>query len=336
MKVLVTGAAGFIGFWTSQKLLAHGHEVFGLDNLNDYYDVSLKEARLKILSKNSQFKFFKTDVAHTDALNQFFKENKPHRVIHLAAQAGVRYSIKNPYSYVESNLLGFLNILECCRHHQVESLVYASTSSVYGSHENMPFSESQSVDHPVSFYAATKASNELMAHSYSSMYGIPTTGLRFFTVYGPWGRPDMALFLFTQKILKAEPIDVFNKGEHFRDFTYVDDIVDGIYRVFESGAFEGNPNWDPNHPDPATSSAPYRVFNIGNGKPEPLLKYIEVIEKELGRKAQMNMLPMQKGDVPGTHASVERLQNQFGYQPKTSIEEGIKKFIAWYREYYRA
>ena len=301
MKILVTGAAGFIGSRASQVLLDRGDEVIGLDNLNDYYDVTLKEARLARLETQSGFSFAKIDLADRPAMEALFADNKIERVIHLAAQAGVRYSIENPHSYIDSNVVGTLNVLEGCRHHEIEHLVYASTSSVYGANTNMPFSVHQNVDHPLALYAATKKATELIAHSYSHLYRLPTTGLRFFTVYGPWGRPDMALFLFTKSILAGEPIDVFNYGNHRRDFTYVDDIVQGVVRSMDHVA-EPDPEWDSGNPDPSTSNAPYRIYNIGNNQPVELMKYIEVLEQCLGREAEKNMLPMQPGDVPDTYA----------------------------------
>jgi UDP-glucuronate 4-epimerase len=333
MKILVTGAAGFIGSHASQVLLDRGDEVIGLDNLNDYYDVTLKEARLARLETQSGFSFAKIDLADRPAMEALFADNKIERVIHLAAQAGVRYSIENPHSYVDSNIVGTLNILEGCRHHEIEHLVYASTSSVYGANTNMPFSVHQNVDHPLALYAATKKATELMAHSYSHLYRLPTTGLRFFTVYGPWGRPDMALFLFTKNILAGKPIDVFNYGNHRRDFTYVGDIVQGVVRSMDHVA-EPDPDWNSDDPDPATSSAPYRIYNIGNNEPVELMKYIEVLEQCLGREAEKNMLPMQLGDVPDTYADSQVLVDAVGYKPSTSVEEGIARFVDWYVDYY--
>jgi UDP-glucuronate 4-epimerase len=333
MKILVTGAAGFIGSHASQVLLDRGDEVIGLDNLNDYYDVTLKEARLARLETQSGFSFAKIDLADRPAMEALFADNKIERVIHLAAQAGVRYSIENPHSYVDSNVVGTLNILEGCRHHEIEHLVYASTSSVYGANTNMPFSVHQNVDHPLALYAATKKATELMAHSYSHLYRLPTTGLRFFTVYGPWGRPDMALFLFTKNILAGKPIDVFNYGNHRRDFTYVGDIVQGVVRSMDHVA-EPDPDWNSDDPDPATSSAPYRIYNIGNNQPVELMKYIEVLEQCLGREAEKNMLPMQPGDVPDTYADSQVLVDAVGYKPSTSVEEGIARFVDWYVDYY--
>jgi len=333
MKILVTGAAGFIGSHASQVLLDRGDEVIGLDNMNDYYDVTLKEARLARLEAQSGFSFAKIDLADRPAMEALFADNKIERVIHLAAQAGVRYSIENPHSYVDSNVVGTLNVLEGCRHHEIEHLVYASTSSVYGANTNMPFSVHQNVDHPLALYAATKKANELMAHSYSHLYRLPTTGLRFFTVYGPWGRPDMALFMFTKNILAGKPIDVFNYGNHRRDFTYVDDIVQGVVRSMDHVA-EPDPDWDSDDPDPATSNAPYRIYNIGNNQPVELMKYIEVLEQCLGRQAEKNMLPMQLGDVPDTYADSQVLVDAVGYKPETSVEEGVARFVDWYVDYY--
>jgi UDP-glucuronate 4-epimerase len=334
MKILVTGAAGFIGMTTSLRLLARGDEVVGLDNLNDYYSVQLKLDRLARLQALPGFRFVKLDVADREGIAALFAAEKFDRVIHLAAQAGVRYSIQNPHAYVDSNLVGFINILEGCRHAKVQHLTYASSSSVYGGNALMPFSEHHSVDHPVSLYAATKKANELMAHTYSHLYGLPTTGLRFFTVYGPWGRPDMALFLFTKAILEGRAIDVFNHGNMRRDFTYVDDIVEGVIRVSDRTATP-NPDYRAETPDPGTSNVPYRVFNIGNHDPVPLLDYIGAIEQALGAKAQKNLLPMQDGDVPATYADVEALDRWVGFTPKTSIQDGIRRFVAWYRDYYR-
>ena len=334
MKILVTGAAGFIGMTTSLRLLARGDEVVGLDNLNDYYEVSLKESRLARLTGHPGFRFVKLDVADRPGMEQLFATEKFDKVIHLAAQAGVRYSLKNPHAYVDSNLVGFINILEGCRHGKVGHLIYASSSSVYGGNTKMPFSEHDSVDHPVSLYAATKKANELMAHTYSHLYGLPTTGLRFFTVYGPWGRPDMALFLFTKAILEGRPIDVFNHGNMRRDFTYIDDIVEGVLRVMDRNA-AANPAYDPLSADPATSNVPYRVFNIGNHNPVPLLDFIGAIENALGRTAGKRLLPMQDGDVPATFADTGLLGDWAGFAPATPIQEGVSRFIAWYRDYYK-
>ncbi|GAC1331324.1 MAG: NAD-dependent epimerase [Steroidobacteraceae bacterium] len=333
MKLLVTGAAGFIGFHTARRLLERGEEVVGLDNLNAYYDPGLKVARLAILQRHAAFRFVKADVADRPAMEKLFQEEKFQRVVHLAAQAGVRYSITHPHLYVQSNVTGFLHVIEGCRHHGVEHLIYASTSSVYGANTRLPFSEQQNVDHPLTLYAATKKANELMAHSYSSLYGLPTTGLRFFTVYGPWGRPDMALFLFTKNILAGAPIDVFNGGRHQRDFTYVDDIVQGVLAAADRVAAP-NPNWDAAAPDPASSSAPYRIYNIGNQRPVALLRYIEVLEGCLGRSARQNLLPLQPGDLPDTWADVAALARDVGYRPGTDLETGVKHFVEWYLGYY--
>ena len=333
-KILVTGAAGFIGFHLSRRLLKDGDAVFGLDNLNDYYDVSLKQARLKLLQENEGFRFIRANLADRNELDSLFAKNGFEIVVNLAAQAGVRYSLKNPYAYLDSNLTGFLNILEGCRHHPVKHLVFASSSSVYGGNTRMPFSTRDNVDHPLSLYAATKKSNELMAHAYASLHRIPCTGLRFFTVYGPWGRPDMALFLFTRAILENRPIDVFNHGKMKRDFTYIDDIVEGVIRVLDRIP-EPDPAWRGDSPDPSSSFAPYRLYNIGNNRPVDLMEYITVLEDQLGRKADRNLLPMQAGDVPATCADVEDLTAAVGFRPATPIKEGIRRFVAWYREYYR-
>ena len=332
-RVLVTGAAGFIGMHVCQCLLARGNTVVGLDNLNDYYDVSLKEARLKHLKNNEKFFFVKIDLAARQAMEELFARERFDVVINLAAQAGVRYSLTNPHAYVEANLVGFLNILEGCRHHGVQHLVYASSSSVYGANTAMPFSVHDNVDHPLSLYAASKKANELMAHTYSHLYSLPTTGLRFFTVYGPWGRPDMALFLFTRAILAGQPIDVFNHGRMRRDFTYIDDIVEGVVRVVDRPA-QPNPAWSSDRPDPGTSAAPYRVYNIGNNRPVELLRLIEVLEAALGRKAEKNFLPIQPGDVPATFADVDDLVRDAGFKPETPIEVGVASFVEWYRGYY--
>ena len=334
MKVLVTGAAGFIGFHTSKLLLDRGDEVVGLDNLNEYYDVTLKHARLGILTPHARFKFVKLDLADRAGMAALFAAEKFDRVIHLGAQAGVRYSIEAPFAYIDSNLQGTMTVLEGCRHNGVQHLVYASTSSVYGANTTMPFSVHQSVDHPLSLYAATKKSNELMAHTYSSLYGLPVTGLRFFTVYGPFGRPDMALFLFTKAILAGKPIDVFNYGKHRRDFTYVGDIAEGVVRSMDRIA-PPNLQWDSAKPDPATSKAPYRIYNIGNQQPVELMRYIEVLEECLGRKAEKNLLPMQLGDVPDTWADVEDLVTDVGYRPSTPVEQGVRNFVDWYLAYYK-
>ena len=333
MKILLTGAAGFIGMTTCLRLLARGDEVVGLDNLNDYYEVTLKENRLKRLTSHANFRFVKMDVADRMGMEHLFATEKFDRVIHLAAQAGVRYSLENPHAYIDSNIVGFTNILEGCRHHKVQHLAYASSSSVYGGNTDMPFSEHQSVDHPVSLYAATKKANELMAHTYSHLYGLPTTGLRFFTVYGPWGRPDMALFLFTKAILEGQPIKVFNHGNMLRDFTFVDDIVEGVIRVIDRIA-EPNPDYSSKTPDPATSNAPYRVFNIGNHNPVKLMDFITAIEDALGMKAEKILMPLQDGDVPQTYADVEALKDWVGFVPATSIQTGIGRFVQWYRGYY--
>jgi UDP-glucuronate 4-epimerase len=335
MKILLTGAAGFIGMTTALKLLARGDTVVGLDNLNDYYSVALKQSRLDRLLPHAGFRFVKMDVADRPAMAALFAAEKFDRVIHLAAQAGVRYSLQNPHAYIDSNLIGFTNVLEGCRHSQVQHLVYASSSSVYGGNTKMPFSEHDSVDHPVSLYAATKKANELMAHTYSHLYQLPTTGLRFFTVYGPWGRPDMALFLFTKAILEGRAIDVFNFGNMQRDFTYVDDIVEGVVRVLDRVA-KPNPAYNALDADPATSNAPYRVFNIGNNNPVPLLDFIGCIEQALGKKSEKNLLPLQDGDVPATYANTDALQQWIGFVPGTSVELGIACFVAWYRDYYKA
>lgn len=334
MKILLTGAAGFIGMSTALRLLARGDEVVGLDNLNDYYDVTLKESRLARLTPHAGFRFVKMDVADRPGMAALFAVENFDRVIHLAAQAGVRYSLQNPHAYIDSNVVGFTNILEGCRHAKVQHLVFASSSSVYGGNTKMPFSEHDSVDHPVSLYAATKKANELMAHTYSHLYGLPTTGLRFFTVYGPWGRPDMALFLFTKAILEGRAIDVFNHGDMKRDFTYVDDIVEGVVRVLDRPAV-ANPAYDPVLADPATSNAPYRVFNIGNNNPVALLDFIGCIEETLGKKAEKRLLPLQDGDVPATYANTDALREWVGFVPATPVRQGVGRFVAWYRDYYK-
>ncbi len=344
MKILVTGAAGFIGSHVCLSLLERDDDVTGLDNLNDYYSVSLKQDRLKRIEdfcqsaittkqKCGNFEFVKMDLADRPGMETLFKDSKFDKVIHLAAQAGVRYSIENPYAYIDSNIVGFLNVLEGCRHNHVKHLVYASSSSVYGANESLPFSVHDNVDHPLSLYAASKKSNELMAHTYSNLYDLPTTGLRFFTVYGPWGRPDMALFLFTKAILAGEPIKVFNYGKHTRDFTYIDDIVEGVIRTSDKIA-EANQSWTGTKPDPATSKAPWRLYNIGNNNPVELLTYIETLEKALGKTAEKELLPLQPGDVPDTHADVQALVDDVDYQPSTSIEEGIGRFVEWYLGYF--
>ena len=333
MKILVTGSAGFIGSTLAQQLLTRGDEVIGIDNLNDYYDVQLKKDRLARLAHHENFINVRAGLEDKQTIDNIFKQHSPDKVVNLAAQAGVRYSLQNPQAYIDANISGFLNIPEACRHYGTRHLVYASSSSVYGANTAMPFSVHNNVDHPVSLYAASKKSNELMAHTYSHLFNIPTTGLRFFTVYGPWGRPDMALFLFTRKILAKEPIDVFNYGNHRRDFTYIDDIVEGIIRTLDNTA-SPNPQWEGDTPDPATSKAPYRLYNIGSNNPCELLRYIEILEDCLGIKAEKNLLPLQPGDVPDTYADVGALIKDVNYQPSTSIEEGVKRFVAWYKSYY--
>ncbi len=333
-KILVTGAAGFIGFHLTRKLLARGEEVIGIDNLNHYYDVTLKKARLAQLDGQNNFRFHKMDLADRQGMAALFTDIQPEKVAHLAAQAGVRYSLKNPHAYVDSNLVGTMNVLEGCRHSAVKHLVFASSSSVYGENRKKPFSVHDNVDHPVSLYAATKKSNELMAHCYSHLYRIPTTGLRFFTVYGPWGRPDMALFIFTKAILEGRTIDVFNYGKMRRDFTYIDDIIEGVIRVLDKTP-EPNPNYSEFDSDPGTSSAPYKIYNIGNNKPVELMHFIEALEAALGKKASKNMLPMQPGDVPETYADIDDLEKDTGFKPNTPIEVGISRFIEWYRSYYK-
>jgi UDP-glucuronate 4-epimerase len=333
MKILVTGAAGFIGFHTAKVLLERGDTVVGLDNFNDYYDVNLKLARAALLEAYDGFEMVRADLADRAAMENLFAGNGFDRVVHLAAQAGVRHSIENPHSYIDSNIVGTLHVLEGCRHNEVEHLVYASSSSVYGANTTMPFSIHQNVDHPLALYGATKKANELMAHSYSNLYELPTTGLRFFTVYGPWGRPDMALFLFTKNILEGRPIDVYNYGNHKRDFTYIDDIVEGVVRTLDKVA-EPNPDWDSAAPDPGTSRAPYRLYNIGNQQPVELMDYIAAVEKATGRKAETNMLPMQPGDVQDTWADTSDLALDVGYQPATPVEVGVRKFVDWYTEFY--
>ena len=334
MKILITGAAGFIGMHVAQRLLARGDEVVGIDNLNDYYDVGLKEARLRQLAGFPGFRFIKLDIADTADVAALFAQERFDGVINLAAQAGVRYSLTNPHAYAQTNLVGFVNLLEGCRHGKVGHFVYASSSSVYGGNTKMPFSEHDSVDHPVSLYAATKKSNELMAHTYSHLFGLPTTGLRFFTVYGPWGRPDMALFLFTKAILENRPIDVFNHGKMQRDFTYIDDIAEGVVRVLDKPA-QSDPAFVKDRPDPATSWAPYRVYNIGNHQPVELMAYIEALEQALGRQAEKNFLPLQDGDVPATHADTAELREATGFAPATPVKEGVRRFVEWYRGYYK-
>jgi len=332
MSILVTGAAGFIGFYVTQALLARGEHVIGFDNLNDYYDVKLKHARLAQIGAHPNFQFIQGDLSDRNAMSALFAQHKPQRVIHLAAQAGVRYSIDHPHAYVDSNLVGFINILEGCRHHDVEHLVYASSSSVYGLNTAMPYSTQHNVDHPISLYAATKKANELMAHSYSHLYRLPTTGLRFFTVYGPWGRPDMAYYKFTQAILAGRPIEVYNHGQMQRDFTYIDDITEGVLRVFDRPP-SPNPNWNGAQPDPSSSPAPYRLYNIGNNNPVALSRFIDALEAALGRKAERIMRPMQAGDVPATYADVSDLMHDTGFAPSTTIETGLQHFAAWYKQY---
>jgi len=334
MRILVTGTAGFIGNSLAIKLLERGDEVIGIDNLNDYYDVNLKQARLTRIADHPKFTELRISLEDSAAITRAFAEYKPQRVVNLAAQAGVRYSIEHPETYIDSNLVGFLHILEGCRHHGVEHLVYASSSSVYGASTAMPFSVHHNVDHPMSLYAATKKANELMAHTYSSLYQLPTTGLRFFTVYGPWGRPDMALFKFTKNILEGKAIDVYNHGNHKRDFTYIDDIVEGVIRTLDKLPTP-NPEWNGDSPDSATSYAPYRIYNIGNNQPVELMRYIEVLEQCLGKKAEKNMLPLQQGDVPATYADIDDLMHDVGFKPDTPIEKGIDNFVRWYREYYK-
>jgi UDP-glucuronate 4-epimerase len=334
MRILITGAAGFIGYTLSQRLLARGESVLGIDNLNDYYDVGLKQARLGRLTGEARFRFEKIDIADQPAMSALFARESFDVIVHLAAQVGVRYSIVNPHAYISANLVGYANVIEGARRGKVKHFVFASSSSVYGANTRLPSAESDNVDHPVSLYAATKKANELMAHSYAHLYGLPCTGLRFFTVYGPWGRPDMALFLFTRAILRDEPIQVFNRGRMVRDFTYIDDVVEGVVRVIDRPATP-DPAWQGRDPNPATSLAPYRIFNIGNGQPVELVRYIHAIEAALGRKAVMNMLPMQAGDVAETAADISRLEAAIDFRPRTGVEEGVKKFVAWYKDYYR-
>ncbi len=333
MEILVTGVAGFIGAALAMRLLERGDTVHGVDNLNDYYDVSLKEARLARVKKQRNFSFDKLDVADREGMAALFRARQFGVVVHLAAQAGVRYSIENPYAYIDANLVGFGNVLEGCRHNGVRHLVYASTSSVYGANTKLPFSEHDNVDHPVSLYAASKKANELMAHAYAHLYGLCCTGLRFFTVYGPWGRPDMALFKFTKGILEGTPIPVFNRGQMIRDFTYIDDVIEGVVRAIDRPATP-DPAWSGEAPDPATSYAPYRIYNIGNNEPVELLRYIEVLENCLGKKANKELLPMQEGDVPATYANTDDLERDVGFRPRTTVETGVSRFVAWYREYY--
>jgi len=332
-SILVTGCAGFIGFHVAKRLLADGYPVVGVDNLNAYYDVNLKKARLEQLQKFAEFSFIRASLEDRKAIEEVFSNNSLSKVIHLAAQAGVRYSLENPYAYIDSNIVGFLNILEGCRHYGVEHLIYASSSSVYGANAKMPFSEHDNVDHPLSLYGATKKANELMAHTYSYLYELPATGLRFFTVYGPWGRPDMALFIFTKAILEGKPIKVFNFGKMKRDFTYIDDVVEGVIRLLDKKP-EPDSGWDATNPDAATSSAPYRIYNIGNNQPVELSRFIAAIESALGREAQKEYLPLQAGDVPETYAAIDDLFQAVGFKPITPIEEGIKKFVVWYKDYY--
>lgn len=333
MKVLVTGTAGFIGSHVAMHLLERGDEVIGIDNLSDYYDVNLKKARLARFDEHPRYTHVAADLSDRAEIELAFARHRPQRVVNLAAQAGVRYAAENPHIYVSTNITGFLHVIEGCRHHEVEHLVFASTSSVYGADTQMPFSEHQPTEHPLTLYAASKKANEMMAHSYAHLYGLPCTGLRFFTVYGPWGRPDMALFLFTRAILAGEPIKVFNHGHHRRSFTYIDDIVEGVIRALDDVP-SGNPSWDGKRPDPASSLAPYRLFNIGNEEPVELLRYIEVLEQCLGRKATMEMLPLQAGDVPDTEADMSALAAAVGYSPKVPVEEGVAHFVRWYQDYY--
>jgi UDP-glucuronate 4-epimerase len=333
MKILITGTAGFIGMHTAEKLLARGDVIIGLDNMNDYYDVELKKARLRRLEEFSNYTHIHVDIADREAVEGVFSAHKPQRVINLAAQAGVRYAVTNPHVYISSNITGFLHILEGCRHHGVEHVVFASTSSVYGANTDMPFSEHSSTEHPITLYAASKKANEMMAHSYAHLYGIACTGLRFFTVYGPWGRPDMALFMFTKSILAGEPIKVFNHGKHSRSFTYVDDIVEGVIRAIDNPA-KSNPTWNSSTHDPATSNVPYRIYNIGSSENTSLMRYIEVLEGALGKKAKLEMLPLQAGDVPDTFASCSDLQKELGYMPKVTVEEGVTNFVNWYQSFY--
>lgn len=335
MKVLITGTAGFIGNTLAIRLLDRGDEVIGVDNVNDYYDPSLKEARLARIKDHPNFTEERISIEDRAEMERVFEQHKPQRVVNLAAQAGVRYSLENPHAYIDANIVGFVNILEGCRHHGVEHLVYASSSSVYGANESMPFSVHDNVDHPVSLYAASKKSNELMAHTYSHLFDLPTTGLRFFTVYGPWGRPDMALFMFTKNIIEGKPIDVFNYGKHQRDFTYIDDIIEGVIRTLDNVA-ASNPAWSGANPDSATSKAPYRIYNIGSNNPCELLRYIELIEDNVGKKAEKNLLPMQPGDVMATYADVDALVKDVDYKPATPLEEGVANFVSWYKEFYKA
>ena len=334
MKIIVTGSVGFIGFSLCEKLLKRGDDIIGIDNHNDYYDPKIKDSRLKLLIKYSNYQHYRIDLTDRTNLDKIFNEQQPIKVVNLAAQAGVRYSMENPLAYINSNIVGFAHVLENCRYHKVKHLVYASTSSVYGANTKMPFSEHDSANHPLSVYAASKKSNELMAHSYSNLYKLPTTGLRFFTVYGPWGRPDMALFKFTKNILEEKQIDVFNHGKHTRDFTYIDDIVEGIIKTLDNPA-EGNNDWDSNQPDPASSKVPWQIYNIGNNKPVQLMDYIEALEKNLEKKAKINFLPLQPGDVPDTYANIDNLNKQFNYKPTTSVTQGVSAFVKWYKKYYK-
>ncbi len=333
-KILITGSAGFIGYSVSVKLLERGDNIIGIDNHNDYYDPKIKDARLDRLAKYSNYQHFKVDIGNKKNIDDIFQNHKPQKVINLAAQAGVRYSLKNPLAYINSNVVGFTNILENCRNHKIENLVYASTSSVYGANTNMPFSEHHSTDHPLSVYAASKKSNELLAHSYSYLFKLPTTGLRFFTVYGPWGRPDMALFKFTKAILEDKPIDLFNNGKHSRDFTYIDDIVDGIIKTLDNPS-SGNIDWNSDEPTLGLSKAPWSIYNIGNSKPVQLMDYVTALEKALGKKAKTNFLPLQPGDVPDTYANVDKLKNEFNYTPSTSVVHGVSNFVKWYKDFYK-
>ncbi|MDB3938721.1 NAD-dependent epimerase [Candidatus Pelagibacter sp.] len=334
MKIIVTGSVGFIGFSLCEKLLKRGDDIIGIDNHNDYYDPKIKDSRLKLLIKYSNYQHYRVDLTDRTNLDKIFNKQQPIKVVNLAAQAGVRYSMENPLAYINSNIVGFAHVLENCRYHKVKHLVYASTSSVYGANTKMPFSEHDSANHPLSVYAASKKSNELMAHSYSNLYKLPTTGLRFFTVYGPWGRPDMALFKFTKNILEEKQIDVFNHGKHTRDFTYIDDIVEGIIKTLDNPA-EGNNDWDSNQPDPASSKVPWQIYNIGNNKPVQLMDYIEALEKNLEKKAKINFLPLQPGDVPDTYANIDNLNKKFNYKPTTSVTQGVSAFVKWYKEYYK-
>jgi len=333
-KIIVTGSAGFIGASLCIKLLERGDNIIGIDNHNDYYDPKIKEARIERLVKYSNYQHFRIDLKDEKSLSKVFKEHKPHKVVNLAAQAGVRYSMENPLAYINSNIVGFAYLLENCRLHKINHLVYASTSSVYGANTKMPFSEHHSVNHPLSVYAASKKSNELMAHTYSYLYQLPTTGLRFFTVYGPWGRPDMALFKFTKAILEEKPMDVFNYGKHTRDFTYIDDIVEGVIKTLDNPAISNN-DWNSDQPDPATSKAPWRIYNIGNNKPVNLMDYIGALEKNLGKKAKINFLSLQPGDVPDTYSNTDNLKKKFNYMPSTSVTEGVSNFVKWYKDYYK-